>query len=193
MIPVSLAWSAAKGVIGGIPRWVWYLLAAALLYRFAVDWHDRQIKAHDTALIAERDAAWRQRLDAAHAEALAWRGKFDAATAALATEQRKLNDAQNARINAAAGRERVLGPGKAAAADYCRQGDHSALASSAGGPGASLPAGDDAGDHLPAGDREAVVPWGWLVSHAQQCDLDRAEGQAWRTWYAKMKGLWPTK
>lgn len=100
---------------------------------------------------------------------------------------REKADANAIAINTTADRERLLGPGKASA--KCPT-----LTGSAGGPepaaGTSLPTGDS----VPSGDRFAdasIVPWGWLVSHAQTCDLDRNEALAWRTWHKELTEAWP--
>lgn len=139
-----------------VPRWVWWLLAAAAIYRFGLDWHQRQV---DRIYKAGEDAAYARVKDRAE------QVERDALKLTIRIKERF--DAVRNDIDAATRSELQHGPGKAA---------YSCPAPALpGGPRPAPAAPDDGGHLLPPNDRNAVVPWGWLVSRAQQCDLDRAE------------------
>lgn len=116
----------------------------------------------------------------------------DAQVKAIAAKERKTNDEANARIAADAGTLLVHGPGKAAAAN-CRPVSDPGVSAVSGGPQPPANAANDAGAILPGGDGptdRAVVPWGWLVGRAKECDLDRAEAVAWRNAHAGDAAAW---
>lgn len=113
-------------------------------------------------------------------EARAAKERLDAAGARIAEEIRKRTDAENRRIAAGADALRLSGPGRARAA--CPP-------AAAGGYAAPGGAGNAASTELSAGDG-AVVPWPWLVSSAEQSDLNRAEVIAWREWHRRLVAEW---
>jgi hypothetical protein len=171
-----------------VPRWIWYLLAAALAWHFALAWHAGRVKAHDRDVIATRDAYWNARI--VELAEKAQRIRIDAeARAAEITEKVRSNNESQARVIASdAGALRVRGPGQAAATS-CRSVDHPGLPATASGARADGGLADDAGPAVPSSDR-ATVPWRWLVNRAEQSDLNRAEVIAWRDWYQAQAAAW---
>lgn len=179
------------GVFKMIPREVWYVLAAAFIFRLGVNWHEGRIKAHDTALIAARDAQWQVRLDEARQAAITEKKKGDAVRAALAHERSKKHEATVHTIVRTGDALRVSGVPEGAAAIDSGQGHHSGLSAAAGESDQRLRAGNAASDELPFDG--AVVSWTWLIDAAQQCDINRAEARTWRDWYAEQLKAWPVK
>jgi hypothetical protein len=186
------------GALGLVPKWVWYLLAAAAAWHFALAWHRGQVKAHDAEVIAARDAAWQLRFDAMHKVADRATRQLETAAAAIAAQQKEAHDA-TVRDNAAVAADlRLHGAGKAAAPANCRPVGLAALPAAAGGPertggGANPPASPlsaaDGLSRLPSGARDdfAIIPWSWLTEEvAKPADDSRAEVIAWRTWWPKM-------
>jgi hypothetical protein len=176
-----------RRVLASVPTWTWVALGIALAGLLGAWWHHGQVKRHDTAVIAARDAQWNKRLDAEHAAALNWKAKFDAATIKLSAAIREKNDAEAARINVA--RDDLLrdGPGKA----RCGQVDYPYAATRSGGPQPPIGGGGAATASLPPADGIAAVPWNWLVNTGGKCDLNRSEAQSWRDWYAQLVKTWP--
>lgn len=156
----------------GVPRWLFALAALGLVVGGVLLWHSRAVENL-------RSESYKKGWDDQKARSDAIIRKLDAENAKLVTELKRKTDAQAVRIVVAGERERVLGPGRAAV--RCP-----AVAAAAGGHQPPAQAADAAGDLVPADDRRADVPWGWLVSRATQCDLDRNEVGAWRTWYAEV-------
>jgi hypothetical protein len=198
--------TAIPGALKLVPKWVWYALALALAWHFALSWHRGQVKAHDADIVAARDAQWQARFDAMRAKADDVRRKAEALSAQISTTLKDQNDATNRHIAVDAGDLRLRGPG-AAAAIGCRPGDHPGLSAAAGQPGAAgdqrphaaasaLPGGNRRTDVTPvpgagiSDDAQAAVPWRWLVGRAEQADLDRAEVLTWRDWYARQTEAW---
>lgn len=156
----------------GVPRWLLALLALCAMVGAGVVWHSRTAQA---ALDESYKKGWGDHKARADAQI----AKLDAENVRLSAELRKKTDVQATRIVVAAERERVLGPG--AAAVRCPP-----AAAPSGGRQPPAPAADDGGHRLPEDDRRADVPWGWLVSRATQCDLDRNEVAAWRAWHVEV-------
>ena len=172
---------------GSIPNWAWVALGIALAALLGAWWHHHEVKKHDVAVIAARDAQWNKRLEAEHAAALDWKAKFDAASVRLSAAIKEKNDAEAARINAT--RDDLLrdGPGKA----RCGQVAYPGTSAGAGGSVASSRPGSSATASLPPADGLAAVPWNWLVNTGGQCDLNRSEAQSWRDWYRALVKAWP--
>jgi hypothetical protein len=156
----------------GVPRWLLAALALCAFIGGGLVWHSRKVAE---ALEQSYKRGW----DAQKARSDAIIAKLDAENVKLVEQLRKKTDAQAVRIHVAAERERVLGPGRAAV--RCP-----AAPAAAGGHVAPAASADDGGHRLPEDDRLAAVPWGWLVSRATQCDLDRNEVQAWRAWHTEV-------
>src|SRR5690349_16757961 len=102
--------AAALTIWRGVPRWVWILLAAAILYRGALSWHAHKVEATVNAAYArgaaDRDAHWT-------AKAREWEARINGINAAIRSE----NNETNRRIAGDADAVRVRGPGKAACVD----------------------------------------------------------------------------
>lgn len=162
------------GVLRGIPRWVWLLLAVALAFRFAVNWHAGKIEA------LEKAAYGRGVTDtvAAAAQLQAERARLDAA---IAAELRNRHDEENRRIAAAADRLRLRGPGKAACPDP------SGLPAGTGRHGAAGRSADAAVDRVPDTARPELIamPFAGTVAFGGQHDGFRTEALSWREWHRR--------
>lgn len=179
--------ASVLGAFKLVPRWVWYLLAAALAWHFALSWHGGRVKAHDKDVIATRDAYWNAKLVDVADKARRIRIDAEAQAAEITEKVRSDNERQARTIASDAGSLRVRGPG--AAADDCRPIDHPGLPAAASGARAGSGAGADTGPPVPSSDR-ASVSWQWLVDHAEQADLNRAEVIAWRDWWVAQSAAW---
>lgn len=175
------------GALKLVPKWVWILLAAALVWRFALGWHSGQIKEHDRQVIAERDAYWKTQIAAVHAEAVAVRRQAEAVSAQITEKVRTDHESETRAIAADAGALRVRGPG--AASVSCRPSDHPGVSVAASGAGRGPAVANAAGSEAVTG-AGAVVPWNWLVNRAEQHDALRAETLAWRSWYQQQSTAW---
>lgn len=164
-----MGWLALKWF--GVPRWIFALVALAALVGGAVLFHSRAV--HNLS-----SESYKRGEDDQKARDKAMIVKLNAELAAATSKLKDKTDVEMRTVYVAAERERVLGPGKAGL--WCPD-----PAGPAGGRDAPAAERDDGGYRLPSPDR-AAVPWGWLVSRAQQCDLDRAEVIAWRTWHREV-------
>lgn len=148
-----------------VPREVWYVLVAAILYRGAIAWYEDKLA---DAYKAGETAAY---------QSVEGKARFIEHQVLMLTNRiRETFDAKRSRIDAAAADELRLGPGKAA----YRCPATPAASRPEPGPGAPVPPRVN----LPPvnwGSDLAVVSWGWLVSHAQTCDLNLTEVKAWRS------------
>lgn len=156
-----------------LPLWLIGLIAIAILI-----WHTKAVNRADQAGY-DRAVVVGEKL----AE------KTNKKVITVTVPIRKKADENATRIVASADNERLLGPGKAAL--RCPQ-----VPASTGGsePRAGTP--NDARDSVPTADgidQSSVVPWGWLVSHAQTCDLNLNEVKAWREWHKKVLEIWPAE
>lgn len=172
MIPLAPALGAFKS----IPRFVWYALAAALLYAFAIGWYNGKIEAAEKRG-AERAYASVER------QARELERKANALNAKIAAALKEKNDVENRRIAADADAHRLRGPGAA------RCAGPALIPPASGGHVAAGGRSDAAGPGMPAEDR-AAVPWSWLVDRAEQHDLHRAEVLAWREWHRRFTAEW---
>lgn len=177
---IALKLSPVGKILKSIPRPVWIALAVIAAVVGLVLWHNHQVSA----------AYGRGKVDGARAESdriVARAKKIEARANAtnrkIASYVRSKTDEANRRTIAVADGLRLRGPGKAA---YRCPG----FAAAASGPQPATGASDVAGARLPSDDR-AVVPWGFLVSHAQTCDLNLNEVNAWREWYDRIAKAWP--
>jgi hypothetical protein len=182
-----------RAALKQVPGWVWILLLVAASYRFALGWHEARIKAHDAELTYAIEGRWQAKLDALDREAMKLKAERDAALATLTTAIRKRTD-EDARVIAASAADLLrAGPGRAAS--RCDNGGDPRLPATAGGhvagDGTAVGQADASAAGVPQGDRQAVVPWGWLVSAGQTCDLNRNEASAWRDWYREVVKAWP--
>jgi hypothetical protein len=169
---------AGSAVARLLPWWAWKWLAIASVLVAAFLWH--QHAAHKAI-----NAAYQQgRADEATAvqkRALELKAKVDALTGKIATIERTANEKENRRIAADADDLRVQGPGHAACAR---------IPAAASGPQSASAAAAAAGSEMPPAD-SAAVPWGWLVTRAEEHDQLRAEVLSWRSWYDQMVKAWP--
>jgi hypothetical protein len=175
-------------ILTAIPPKVLYGLLGLSALTCAYIWHGHEIKqlkatefaAGKTAGIAEMRAALDQE-----------RAAFDLIMqvakdrrAKISTLERQRHD-EAVRYNAALADDlRLWGPGKAAA-PLCRPDLGAGLPGPAGGPAITPATPSPAGPEMPAGDREAVVPWGWTVRLTQEHDDAVDENEAWRRWYTQ--------
>ena len=166
-----------------IPRWVWIALAVAILYRGALSWHHRQVKALHDAAYAEGGNAERARLEA---EAKRLKAETDAKTAAIARLTKEKHDAEVRAIAADADALRLSGAGKASLGARCP-----VMAGGSSGHDLAGSGTENAGSEVPATDGLAVVPWGWVVGTGESHDSLRSEVLAWRDWYARNGAAWP--
>ena len=176
------------GLIKGLPRGVWYALAAALVLLGAWWWHAHAVSsaraAGEAAGRAAADKDWNAAFDTMKAAADQWKRNYQASSAQLARTIGERHVQEIATNAAAADDLRLRGPGKAAA---CRgPGGDPGLAARTGRSDPAGPPGDAAPGGVPAPDRPtdwAVVPWGWLVNEAEEKDALRSEVTGWRSWY----------
>lgn len=153
-----------------VPREVWYLLAAAIIFALARGWYQGQIEAAEKRGYAQAVADGRKVA-----------AKTDAATSNITTDIRSRTDETNGRIDARADDQRVHGPGAA----RCPT-----VPAASGGHDEASGQSDATGPRLPPED-SAAVPWPWLVERARVCDLNRQEVLAWREWHGKVLETWP--
>ena len=133
---------------------------------------------------ARSDAArWEKQYHSLQTQADRIKRERDEANAKVSEEIRKRTDEENRRIAAGADDLRVSGPGRSRA---------SCAPAAPGGHVAPSGTGDVAGPQVPT-DERAAVPWQWLVTRAEQADLNRAEVLAWRDWYARLAEQWNGK
>lgn len=171
-------------LLGKIPPKVWLaLIVGAALF---IGW---KVHTHKVTKFGEEryTSGFEAGYHAAEEDQRKVTAKTNAATAAIAQDERGKNHEANARTNAAADDLRLRGPGKASS----RCPTVAAPASGHDAPGGQSA---DAATGLPERDwttDRAEVPWGWLVSSGQTCDLNRNEVIAWRSWYERIAAAWP--
>lgn len=170
----SIAGKAGNAVRAIPPRaWLWIALAVALFVGFLV--HQHKVKA----LAAERyTTGFKAGYDAAREDTRKAQSEREKIGDIIAKKLRSQNDETLRAIDRLGSSLRVLGPGKASA--HCAPVSPGASGykppnrpADASGPGVSEP------------DR-AAVPWVWLVDRAEQCDINRAEALAWRSWHKQL-------
>lgn len=184
MFSALLSKLGVGALLGALPKQVWLSLGVALLLVLGVVWHSGKVRSAKeeayTQGLRQADQEWSRRLELMREEAHQWRQQAEEAQA-RAAEQEKLRHAAD--LVAGADRAialRMLGSGKA---NTCSRDERGSQVSSAPSrPGPAKPT-DAAGAGVPAAGRDALVPWGWLVDRAEQCDQYRSEIQAWRNWY----------
>lgn len=173
-------------ILTAIPPKVLYALLGVIALTFAVIWHGHEVKqvkaaaftAGRTAGITEMRASYDKLKAAFDLEA-----QTSQKRAAIISETERQLHEQDLRRNALAADDlRLRGPGKAAAR-ICRPDVAAGLPGRPGGPQITPAAPSPAGPEMPTGDREAVVPWGWLVRTVQEHDDALDENAAWRRWY----------
>lgn len=171
-----------KRVLTGVATWLshrsfWQLVCMALAGLLLIQHFQLADARHDRdAYKAQRDY-YKSAIDDADKRVRAAQKAFDK----LSADFRRLNDEENRRIAGDAQSLRVSGPGKATC--------HAPPAAASGHEeGRGKP--DAPGPQVPSAD-SAAVPWPWLVTRAEQADLNRAEVLAWREWYRKLVEDWP--
>lgn len=173
-----MSFSLILAILGKVPRWVWYLLAAALLYRFALTWHERQV--HKT---------WQSGYDQAHKDDQTAADKLATAARALKKKTDDLNikmaQAERARYDKDAAASHAT-----AAELRLRQPPRTQPQCAAGRPvpGTSTAPGTVGGPELVPDAGLAEVPWYPLIGRGEQCDDDHHARVAWDRWYAALKG-----
>lgn len=196
-----------------LPRWLWELIAIALLAGGLWLGGHWLIARHDAGIRAEQKAADKKQFDgelaSVAAQAIAIRDKAASLGIQISNLNRGILNAQIHDHSAAADALLLHGPGRASAGN-CRPIDHSASAAVAGGRNdpASIP--DASGSRLPAengqgvptggGDEWAIVPWGWLVQRAREHDdllsgemIRRSDDAQQRAAWEKMRAQPPPK
>lgn len=183
--------SVLAGLLGQIPpRVIWALVAMGMILG-AVLWYNhaigRAFANGREAGVTEANAKWKAAFDQQRRASLQWKRNYQEQSALL-TSQIGERYAQDLRRNDALADDlRLRGPGRAAA---CSGSVHSPRVASGTGGHDETPSGPNApGDQVPADDRNAIVPWGWLVRKAEDHDDLLAEVNAWRSHDAKQKAL----
>lgn len=170
-------------LIGSIPpRVLWALLAMAAIFG-AVWWHGFAVqRAFDRGQEAGkmvRDTYWKGQIAEWREVGRLWKSAYEAKsrTAAILIGERY---AQDLRRNAALADDlRLRGPGRAGACSG--PGSIANVAGGAGRQDGSPAPADAPTGPMPAGDGQAIVPWGWLVQRAEEHDRLLAEVTAWRS------------
>lgn len=177
----ALMQSPIGGFLKAVPRQVWIALAIALALFIAFKWHGHRV--NNALATAEKRGEQR-----AYARVEAKALKIAAGAADISAKARSLNSEKNRRIAVDADALRVRGPGRAACLNPAATaaGRYVAPAGRSDAPRPQMPAGDQPA--LP--DALAAVPWPWLVNRAEQCDLNRAEAETWRSWHAQLVAQW---
>lgn len=163
---------ALPGVFRLVPREVWYVLAAAILFAGARGWYHGKLDDAEKRGEARAYAAVEQKARSIQAK-----------SEALAAKLREQNDETNRRIDGDARTVLVRGPGKAACPAARSEAPRQPLA-----PG--RPA-DAAVDRVPYPEWQQLIglPFAGAVEFARQCDLNRAEVLTWRDNYQKQREL----
>lgn len=171
--------SPLGGLLKRIPRWVWLLLAGAVLVLFAMRWHAGKAEAFG----AERYQAG---YAAAQADAKAARDELERRNAKLAAELRSKNDAKLRDVARDADAVRLRGAGKAACSGPAF------LPAAAGGRNAPDRSGDAALAEVPAGERVDLfgLPVAPTIDFAESHDAYRVEALGWREWHAAFTAEW---
>lgn len=167
----------AKGVLKGIPWWVWALLAFAIFYRMTVGIHNGWIEDL-------KETSYKSGWDARDAAAKAAVAKAEGEARRLAVELRSRTDEENRRTAGAADALRVRGPG---AARCPRPAATAPSRHEPAGGGAVPPAGG-----VPDEDWIAL-PYLYAVNQAELCDFNRTEVLAWRDFYAGLTKAWASE
>lgn len=161
-----------------VPRWVWIVLAAALVIFLAVRWHNGRIEDLKTTSF-----------NAGYAQAVAdgKKGvvKVEQRSTAIATEIRSKTDEKIRDNGRHADTLRVRGPGAAACLDPRLSSGTGGRQPTGGGSGPSL-----AG--LPDEKRTELVavPFADAVNRAEVDDANRIEVLAWREWHKRLTAEW---
>ena len=176
-----------QGVAQAIPPAAWRVIAALALLGAAWWWHNHSVSAAYDRGVKDgadaRDAQWQGAVTEWNRAADLWKANFETASARISTIERERHDEILRGIAADADALRLSGPGRAAAKACSGPIAPAGLADGSGGR-ESPPAGPDApADQVPAGDRQAIVPWGWLVERSEDFDKLREEAVRWRSWY----------
>lgn len=167
------------GALRLVPTWVWILLAVAIAYAAAANWHAGKVEA------LERSAYGRGVTDTVAAAARMRRDR-ERLDAAIAAELRSKNDEENRRIAVGAERLRLRGPGKAACPGAAR------LSAGSGRHVASGRAADAAVDRVPDPARSELIamPFAGTVAFGGQHDALRAEVLSWREGHRRFTAEW---
>ena len=173
-------------LIGSIPpRVLWAVVAifgAVLWHGHVVDVARKDgVKAGKLAANAE----WKAAFDTQRAASQQWKRNFEARGSRINDLIGAQHDQNLRDIGVFADDQRLRGPGKAAACS--RPGADSGLSSGPGAGGRPIAPADAPADQMPAGDRRAIVPWGWLVTRAEEHDQLLSEVTAWRSWHGQQK------
>ena len=169
---------AIPAILKRIPRGAWIALAVIAILALGTCAHKQSVKKFGDERYA---AGVKHEGDRIAAKAL----KLEKAAAEISAKAKELNNETNRRIAASADTLRLRGPGKANCLNPATPGA-SRYVPPRGKPDAS-------GSQVPTGDGEALlaaVPWPWLVDRAEQCDLNRAEVETWRSWHRQLEQSW---
>ncbi len=185
--------SKGMGLFDRLPKWLVYGLAALLVLGIAYFWHGHVVKvAYREAYAAgEKDAdrRWKGAFAEMKRASGQWRQNYEKRSSQLSDALRTAHEQDLRRIAADADDLRLRGPGRAAAPG-CRPGSAAGLGPAAGQGGQPAPGPGAPASPLPAGDRLAIVPWGWTVRQAEEHDQLLAEVKLWRTWYVEEGALY---
>jgi hypothetical protein len=175
---LAIAGAKASGFLKAIPRWAWYALAAALVLFLVYRWHNGKVEdAYKQGVATERAEAAKR--------AQAVKAKADARSSKITAEVKEKHDETVRIIYRDADALRVSGPGKASVSRSC-------LPSPTSEPAKPAREGMAPVAEVSPGERVDLIglPFAATVAGAEQCDLNRAEVQTWRDWYAKQSEAW---
>lgn len=175
-----------KSIASAIPWWVWAVLGFIALLWLGSCVHSSKVKSHDKAIIAANDKRWNDKLDKAHLEALSYKNQVEVKQREinrLIGERNETTRNANAELANAA---RLSGPGAA----RCRSRDNPTVSGNANNSPRTSEA-NASRSTMPTTDFVAV-PWGWLVTRAQEhddCEADLAAVWEWHKQQSEVNGL----
>lgn len=170
---------AFVGALKSVPRFVWYALAAALVFAFAVHWYNGKI-----------DAAEKRGADAAYAhiadKAREIERQANDLAAKISEAFRRKNDEEARAIARAADAVLMRGPGKAACSSVAGVPTLSSRPQPASGP-ADAPL-----DQVPSGARTDLIalPFAPTVAFGREHDLNRSELLTCRAAWQRLSAEW---
>lgn len=174
---LAVRWAAGKALAGRVPRGVWIALAVALALLLIWRWDSARLSSARNA----GDAAGYAR---AMGEVEAKAKKLATEAEALTAKIRSRTNEENRRVGAAADTLRLRGPGRAACPSAAPSGSgrHEPPAGQANAPVGRV--------SYPERIEFIALPFAPTIAFAEQCDLNRAEAQAWRDQHKGLIEAW---
>lgn len=166
------------------PRVLWALVAMAAILG-AVLWHNHAVESAREAGVEAgklaRDSYWKDEIAFQREAARNWKTAVDHKSATISILKGQLHDQELRDNSAVADDLRLRGPGKAGACPG--RGGDPGVPARAGANGQPAAPADAPPGEVPDGDRNAIVPWGWLVARAEDHDELLSEVKTWRSWH----------